>query len=125
MSGFYTDYLNTIKNPSYVARQRAVRLDTIDEHWTLFAEGRNLTDKTYAGAVVVNDSAEPLRESRHSGISAIWLAWSISSNGLQLVRAGVARRGTPLGRLSVDAHDRAGGGCLFRGAHSQRRLRIP
>jgi iron complex outermembrane receptor protein len=54
MSGFYTDYLNTIKNPSYfVVNLRSGY--TINDHWILFAEGRNLTDKTYAGAVVVND----------------------------------------------------------------------
>jgi len=54
MSGFYTDYLNTIKNPSYfVVNMRSGY--TINDHWILFAEGRNLTDKTYAGAVVVND----------------------------------------------------------------------
>ena len=34
----------------------------IDEHWTLFAEGRNLTNKTYAGAVVVNDLLESFRQ---------------------------------------------------------------
>ena len=54
LSGFYTDYQNTIKNPSYAL----INLRSgwsIDEHWTLFAEGRNLTNKTYAGAVVVND----------------------------------------------------------------------
>jgi outer membrane receptor protein involved in Fe transport len=28
----------------------------ITERLTFYAEGRNLTDKTYAGAVVVNDS---------------------------------------------------------------------
>ncbi len=53
-SGFYTNYQNTVKNPSYAL----VNLRSgwyIDEHWTLFAEGRNLTNKTYAGAVVVND----------------------------------------------------------------------
>ncbi|ULA60085.1 MAG: hypothetical protein LZF60_210001 [Nitrospira sp.] len=54
MSGFYTDYLNTIKNPSYVVVNLRSGY-TINDHWILFAEGRNLTDKTYAGAVVVND----------------------------------------------------------------------
>lgn len=54
LSGFYTDYLNRVKNPSYfVVNLRSGY--NIGEHWTLFAEGRNLTDKTYAGAVVVND----------------------------------------------------------------------
>ena len=54
LSGFYTNYANTIKNPSYALIN--VRSGwNIDEHWTLFAEGRNLTNKTYAGAVVVND----------------------------------------------------------------------
>jgi iron complex outermembrane receptor protein len=55
ISGFYTDYLNTVKNPSYFV----VHLKSgwnITERWTLYAEGRNLTNKTYAGAVVVNDS---------------------------------------------------------------------
>jgi iron complex outermembrane receptor protein len=54
LSGFYVDYLNTIKNPSYFVLHMKSGWN-IDEHWTLFAEGRNLTDKTYAGAVVVND----------------------------------------------------------------------
>ena len=55
LSGFYTDYNNTIKNPSYALINLRSGWN-IDEHWTLFAEGRNLTNKTYAGAVVVNDS---------------------------------------------------------------------
>jgi iron complex outermembrane receptor protein len=54
LSGFYTDYLNTIKNPSYFVLHLRSGWN-IGEHWVLFAEGRNLTDKTYAGAVVVND----------------------------------------------------------------------
>ena len=54
LSGFYTDYQNTIKNPSYALINLRSGWN-VDEHWTLFAEGRNLTDKTYAGAVVVND----------------------------------------------------------------------
>ena len=54
LSGFYTDYNNTIKNPSYALINLRSGWN-IDEHWTLFAEGRNLTNKTYAGAVVVND----------------------------------------------------------------------
>ncbi|MCC2640862.1 MAG: putative TonB-dependent receptor [Nitrospira sp.] len=54
LSGFYTDYLNRVKNPAYFILN--VRSGyNIGEHWVLFAEGRNLTDKTYAGAVVVND----------------------------------------------------------------------
>jgi iron complex outermembrane receptor protein len=48
LSGFYTDYLNTIKNPSYALINLRSGWN-IDEHWTLFAEGRNLTYKTYAG----------------------------------------------------------------------------
>ncbi|MGH7230262.1 MAG: TonB-dependent receptor domain-containing protein, partial [Nitrospiraceae bacterium] len=54
LSGFYVDYLNTVKNPSYfVVHLRSGY--NVTPNLTLYAEGRNLTDKTYAGAVVVND----------------------------------------------------------------------
>ena len=55
LSGFYTDYLNTVKNPSYFVLHLKSGWN-ITERLTFYAEGRNLTDKTYAGAVVVNDS---------------------------------------------------------------------
>jgi iron complex outermembrane receptor protein len=55
LSGFYTDYLNQVKNPSYFVLHLKSGWN-ITERLTLYAEGRNLTDKTYAGAVVVNDS---------------------------------------------------------------------
>jgi iron complex outermembrane recepter protein len=52
--GFYVDYANTAKNPAYfVVHVRSGWYLT--KNVSLFAEGRNLTDKTYAGAVVVND----------------------------------------------------------------------
>ena len=54
-SGFYVNYQNTVKNPSYVVVNLRSGYN-INDHWILFAEGRNLTDKTYAGAVSVNDS---------------------------------------------------------------------
>lgn len=54
LSGFYTDYLNTVKNPSYFVLHLKSGWN-IGKNLTLYAEGRNITDKTYAGAVVVND----------------------------------------------------------------------
>ncbi|MGH7205784.1 MAG: TonB-dependent receptor family protein [Nitrospiraceae bacterium] len=54
LAGFYTDYLNTVKNPSYFVMHLKSGWN-ITRNLTLYAEGRNLTDKTYAGAVVVND----------------------------------------------------------------------
>ena len=54
-SGFYVDYLNTMKNPAYLALHMKSGWN-LTERLTLYAEGRNLTNKTYAGAVVVNDS---------------------------------------------------------------------
>lgn len=55
LSGFYVDYLNTVKNPSYFVLHLKSGWN-ITDRLTFYAEGRNLTDKTYAGAVVVNDS---------------------------------------------------------------------
>lgn len=55
LSGFYTDYLNTVKNPSYFVLHLKSGWN-ITERLIFYAEGRNLTNKTYAGAVVVNDS---------------------------------------------------------------------
>ena len=55
IAGFYVDSLNTAKNPAYFI----VNLRTgynYNKSLSFFAEGRNLTDQTYAGAVVVNDS---------------------------------------------------------------------
>ena len=55
MTGFYVDSLNTTKNPPYFITN--LRLGyAYNDNLSFFAEGRNLTDQTYAGAVVVNDS---------------------------------------------------------------------
>ncbi|HBP86670.1 MAG TPA: hypothetical protein DD706_03115 [Nitrospiraceae bacterium] len=55
MAGFYVDSLNTAKNPAYfIVNLRAGY--NYNKSLSFFAEGRNLTDQTYAGAVVVNDS---------------------------------------------------------------------
>jgi iron complex outermembrane receptor protein len=55
MTGIYTDYLNTVKAPAYfVVNVRSGW--SVNKNLTLYAEGRNLTDKTYSGAVTVNDS---------------------------------------------------------------------
>jgi iron complex outermembrane receptor protein len=52
--GYHVNYANTAKNPAYAVLH--VRAGWhITQHLSVFAEGRNLTDKTYAGAVVVND----------------------------------------------------------------------
>ncbi len=55
MSGFYVDYRSTVKNPSYFVLNMKSGWN-ITDRLTLYAEGRNLTNKTYAGSVVVNDS---------------------------------------------------------------------
>lgn len=55
MAGFYVDSMNTVQNPAYFL----VNLRTgynYGKNLSFFAEGRNLTDQTYAGAVVVNDN---------------------------------------------------------------------
>lgn len=55
MTGIYTDYLNTEKAPAYfIVNFRSGW--NVTKNLTLYAEGRNLTDKTYAGAVIVNDA---------------------------------------------------------------------
>lgn len=54
LSGFYVDNLNTVKNPSYFVLHLRSGWN-VNERLMFFAEGRNLTDKTYAGAVIVND----------------------------------------------------------------------
>jgi iron complex outermembrane recepter protein len=55
IKGFYVDNLNTTKNPAYfIVNLRAGY--THSKNLSFFAEGRNLTDQTYAGAVVVNDT---------------------------------------------------------------------
>lgn len=55
MAGFYVDSANTAKNPAYfIVNLRAGY--NYSTNLIFFAEGRNLTDQTYAGAVVVNDS---------------------------------------------------------------------
>jgi iron complex outermembrane receptor protein len=55
LSGFYVDYLNTVKIPSFFVLHLKSGWN-ITDRLTFYAEGRNLTDKTYAGAIVVNDS---------------------------------------------------------------------
>ncbi len=53
-TGFYVNYQNSIKNPSYFVLHLRSGWN-ITKRLTLYAEGRNLTNQTYAGAVVVND----------------------------------------------------------------------
>jgi iron complex outermembrane receptor protein len=52
--GFYIDNLNTAKDPAYFVMHLRSGWN-INKNLTFFVEGRNLTNKTYAGAVVVND----------------------------------------------------------------------
>lgn len=52
--GTYVNYLNTAKAPAYYVMHAKAGWD-VNEKLRFFAEGRNLTNKTYAGAVVVND----------------------------------------------------------------------
>jgi len=55
MVGYYVDSLNTTKNSAYfITNLRAGY--SYNDSLSFFAEGRNLTNQTYAGAVVVNDS---------------------------------------------------------------------
>jgi iron complex outermembrane receptor protein len=55
MAGYFVDSANTTKNPAYfIVNLRAGY--NYSTTLSFFAEGRNLTDQTYAGAVVVNDS---------------------------------------------------------------------
>jgi iron complex outermembrane receptor protein len=54
LTGIYTDNLNTVKDPAYFVMHLKSGWN-ITPNLTLYAEGRNLTNKTYAGAVVVND----------------------------------------------------------------------
>ena len=55
VQGFYVDTLNNNKNDAYfIVNLRAGY--NYHKNLSFFAEGRNLTDQTYAGAVVVNDS---------------------------------------------------------------------
>lgn len=53
-TGIDVNYLNTAKAPAYFVLNLKTGWN-VTENWRFFAEGRNLTDKTYAGAVVVND----------------------------------------------------------------------
>ncbi len=55
MSGFYVDNANTVKNPSFfiVNIRSGYRYS---DRLSFYAEGRNLNNQTYAGAVVVNDN---------------------------------------------------------------------
>lgn len=54
IAGFYTDYANTVKNPAYFITNLRAGYN-ITKNLSLYAQGYNLTNKTYAGAVVVND----------------------------------------------------------------------
>lgn len=53
-TGIDVNYLNTAKAPAYFVMNMKAGWE-IGNGLRFFAEGRNLTDKTYAGAVVVND----------------------------------------------------------------------
>ncbi|MDE3225937.1 MAG: TonB-dependent receptor [Nitrospirota bacterium] len=53
-TGIDVNYLNTAKAPAYFVVNMKAGWE-IGNGLRFFAEGRNLTDKTYAGAVVVND----------------------------------------------------------------------
>jgi iron complex outermembrane receptor protein len=53
-TGFYTDNLNTVKDPAYFVLHLRSGWN-YSKNVIFYAEGRNLTNKTYAGAVVVND----------------------------------------------------------------------
>lgn len=55
IAGYYVDYLNTVKNPAYFVLHLKAGYEPT-KNLTFYVEGRNLTDKTYAGAVVVNDA---------------------------------------------------------------------
>ena len=55
MEGFYVDNANTAKNPAYFIVNLKAGYN-YSQNLSFFAEGRNLSDQTYAGAVVVNDS---------------------------------------------------------------------
>lgn len=70
ITGIYTDYLNTEKAPAYFLVNFKSGWN-VTKNLTLYAEGRNLTDKTYSGAVTVNDS---LRRFANVG-------WGISAFG--------------------------------------------
>jgi iron complex outermembrane recepter protein len=52
--GFYVDNLNTVKSPSFFVLHLKSGWN-YSKNITFYAEGRNLTNKTYAGAVVTND----------------------------------------------------------------------
>ena len=55
MAGFFVDSANTTKNPAYFLVNLRAGYN-YGKTLSFFAEGRNLTNQTYAGAVVVNDS---------------------------------------------------------------------
>ncbi|MDT7043921.1 TonB-dependent receptor [Candidatus Nitronereus thalassa] len=55
IKGFHVDNLNTVKNPAYFVVHMKGGYN-IRKNLVIFAEGRNLTNQTYAGAVVVNDN---------------------------------------------------------------------
>jgi len=52
--GFYVDNLNTVKDPSFFVLHLRSGWN-YNKNVTFYAEGRNLTNKTYAGSVVTND----------------------------------------------------------------------
>lgn len=55
IAGFYVDNANTAKNPAYFVVNLKAGYN-YSKNLSFFAEGRNLSNQTYAGAVVVNDS---------------------------------------------------------------------
>lgn len=55
LEGFYVDNANTAKAPAYFIFNLKAGYN-YSKNLSFFAEGRNLSNQTYAGAVVVNDS---------------------------------------------------------------------
>lgn len=55
LAGYYVDSENTAKNSAYFIVNLKAGYH-YNKNLSIFAEGRNLSDQTYAGAVVVNDS---------------------------------------------------------------------
>lgn len=55
LAGYYVNSENTAKNSAYFLVNLKAGYN-YSKNLSIFAEGRNLSDQTYAGAVVVNDS---------------------------------------------------------------------
>jgi len=58
MVGMYADYNNTVKAPSFFVMNVKSGYQ-YDRHLSFYLEGRNLTDKTYAGSTYVGDFPGP------------------------------------------------------------------